>query len=404
VAATLDNIVVVGASLAGHSAAHALRREGYAGRLTILGAESRHPYQRPPLSKQLLAGDFTVERCALRIDAALDADWRLGREARCLDIRLREIELAGGERVPFDGLVIATGARPRRLRGLDDAGVYTLRTIEDCMAIREHLDRGVAHVAIVGAGFIGCEVAATLRKRDIGVTLIDIDDFPMQRVLGPALGAVALQLHRSHGVRCEMGVGVVAVGAIGHKKRITLTDQRAIDADLVLVGIGAEPAVEWLASSGIALQDGVLCDSTCAVAGVERIVAAGDVSRWNNPLFEMTMRTEHWDNAIAQGEAAARTLLAPDEAHAYASVPLFWSDQYDWKLQMLGAPRAGDDLHVVEGALDERRFVAAFLRQGRVVGAFLLNSMHRIVAYKRLIEERAGLDGLAPRLVGVSPR
>ncbi|MGH7708746.1 MAG: NAD(P)/FAD-dependent oxidoreductase [Vulcanimicrobiaceae bacterium] len=402
--ATLENVVVVGASLAGNSAAHALRRLGYAGRLTIIGAERRRPYQRPPLSKQLLAGDFTVERCDLRVDAELAADWRLGRAARRLDILGHEVELDGGERVPFDGLVIATGARARRLRGVDDADVCTLRTIDDCIAIREHIDRGAAHVAIVGAGFIGCEVAATLRKRGVGVTLIDIDAVPMQRVLGPTLGAVALALHRSHGVRCEMGVGVLSVQSVAGKRCITLTDRRTIDADLVLVGVGAEPAVEWLAGSGVALEDGVLCDSTCAVVGTEHIVAAGDIARWNNPLFGTTMRTEHWDNAIAQGEAAARTLLtAPSQAQPYASVPLFWSDQYDWKLQMLGAPRLGDDMRIVEGALGERRFVAAFVREGRIVGAFLLNSMHRVVAYKRLIEARAGLDGLEPTLAGTAP-
>ncbi len=402
--ATLENIVVVGASLAGHSAAHALRRLGYAGRLTVVGAESWRPYQRPPLSKGLLAGDLSIERCYLRVDTALDADWRLGREARRLDIVRREIELDGGERVTFDGLVIATGARPRRLRGVDDAEVCALRTLDDCIALREQLDRGATHIAIVGAGFIGCEVAATLRKRGLDVTLIDIDAVPMQRVLGPALGAVALGLHRSHGIRCEMGVGVANVRAGGQKKFIALSDGRTIEADLVLVGVGAEPVVEWLADSGVVLDDGVLCDSTCAVAGTDRIVAAGDVARWDNPLFGMTMRTEHWDNAIAQGEAAARTLLAaPGQALPYTSVPLFWSDQYDWKLQMLGAPRAGDEMRVVEGALHERRFVTVFLREGCVVGAFLLNSMHRIVVYKRMIEARTGLRGLEPSLTGASP-
>lgn len=400
---TLENIVVVGASLAGNSAAHALRRLGYTGRLTIVGAESRRPYQRPPLSKQLLAGSFTVERCDLRVDAALGADWRLGREARSLDLARREIEIDGGTCLRFDGLVIATGARPRRMRGLADGDVFTLRTIDDCIAIRERLDRGAEHVAIVGAGFIGCEVAATLRKRGLTVTLIDIDAVPMQRVLGPALGAVALALHRSHGVRCEMGVGVAGVTTSAGKKRVTLTDGRAFDADLVLVGIGAEPVVEWLRGSGVATDNGVLCDSTCAVANIDGVVAAGDVARWNNPLFETMMRTEHWDNAIAQGEAAAHTLLAgPGRGQPYASVPLFWSDQYDWKLQMLGAPCGDDEMRVVEGALGERRFVVAFLREGRVVGAFLLNSASRIVTYKRLIESRGSLDGIATTTAAAS--
>lgn len=400
----IESVVVVGASLAGLSSAHALRRAGFTGRLTLVGAEPRRPYQRPPLSKQLLAGDFSVERCDLRIDDALDADWRLGAPARRLDAVRREVELDGGERLPFDGLVIATGSRARRLRAIEDlSDVFTLRTIEDCIAIRNRLESGVRHVAIVGAGFIGCEVAATLRKRGIDVTLVDIDDVPMQRVLGRMLGAVGLALHREHGVRMEMGVGVASAHAIPGAKRLILTDGRAVDADIIIVGVGAEPVVEWLEGSGITIDDGVVCDTTCAVTGAEKIVAAGDVARWYNPLFGRMMRNEHWDNAIAQGEAAARTLLAaPGEASAYASVPLFWSDQYDVKLQMLGAPRADDEMRVVEGSLDARRFVAAFLRDGRVVGAFAQNSMHRIAFYKRLIEERLGLDGLASPLAGAA--
>lgn len=400
----IESIVVVGASLAGLSSAHALRRAGFAGRLTIVGAEARPPYQRPPLSKGVLGGDVPVERCDLRVDAALDASWRLGSPAVRLDRARREIEIVGGERVPFDGLVIATGSRARRLRaieGLDD--VFTLRTMDDCLAIRERLDRGVRRVAIVGAGFIGCEVAATLRKRGVDVTIVDIDDVPMQRVLGRELGAIALALHRTHGVRMEMGVGALGVQSIAGAKRLLLTDGRSVEADIVIVGVGAAPVVDWLVGSGIVVEDGIVCDETCAVVGAERIVAAGDVARWYNPLFETTMRNEHWDNAIAGGEAAARTLLAaPGTAGAYASVPLFWSDQYDTKFQMLGAPRTDDAMHLVEGALDARRFVVAFVRAGRVVGAFAQNSAHRIASYKRAIEARLGLDALVAPVAGAS--
>ena len=401
----IESIVVVGASLAGISSAHALRRAGFTGRLTLIGAELRRPYQRPPLSKEVLSGDLAIERCDVRVDDSLDAEWRLGASAVGLDTVRREVKIDGGERIPFDGLVIATGARARRLRTVDaDTGdVFTLRTMDDCIAIRKRLDGGARHVAIVGAGFIGCEVAATLRKRGVEVTLVDIDSVPMQRVLGPVLGAIGLALHSAHGVRMEMGVGVSRVEAIPGAKRLVLTDGRTIDADIVIVGVGAEPVVEWLAGSGVAIDDGVVCDAACAVPGVERIVAAGDVARWYNPLFGMMMRNEHWDNAIAQGEAAARTLLAPPgTASAFASVPLFWSDQYDTKLQMLGAPRADDAMHVIEGSLDARRFVAAFVREGRIVGAFAQNSMHRIAFYKRLIEGRMGLEGLGSTLAGAS--
>ncbi len=395
----LDSVLVVGASLAGLSAAHALRRGGFTGKLTLAGAERHRPYQRPPLSKQLLAGDFSLERLDLRLEPALDVEWRLGSAARRLDLGRREVEFDDGERVGFDGLVIATGSRPRRVRTIAEGdGVFALRTLEDCLAIRARLEAGARRAAIVGAGFIGCEVAATLRKRGLEVSLIDIDDVPMQRVLGRTLGAVALALHRTQGVRTEMGVAVAGVESAGGHKRVTLGDGRTLEADFVVVGVGAEPVVDWLAGSGLETEDGVLCDAACAVAGAERIVAAGDVARWHNPLFGTSMRVEHWDNAIAQGEAAARTLLAaPSSAPAYAAVPLFWSDQYDVKIQMLGAPRATDEMRIVEGGLGERRFVTAFLRDGRVVGAFAQNSMHRIAFYKKLIEERRGAAELTAR-------
>ncbi len=400
----MDSVVVVGASLAGLSSAHALRRAGFSGRLTLVGAEARRPYQRPPLSKGVLGGEVSVERCDLRVDDALCAVWRLGVAAVRLHSAPREIELEGGERIPFDGVVIATGARARRLRALDEvADVFTLRNMDDCIAIRERLDRGAQHVAIIGAGFIGCEVAATLRKRGVGVTLLDIDAVPMQRVLGRELGGVALALHLRHGVRMEMGVGVRNVLAVDGAKRLVLSDGRMVDADIVIVGVGAEPVSEWLEGSGVALDNGVVCDSACAVVGIDNAVAAGDVARWHNPLFGAMMRTEHWDNAIAQGEAAARTLLAaPGTAKAYSSVPLFWSDQYDVKLQMVGSPRADDEMHVIEGALDARRFVVAFVRGGRVVGAFAQNSANRIATYKTLIQKRLGLEALGLPVAGAS--
>jgi len=204
-------------------------------------------------------------------------------------------------------------------------------------------------------------------------------------------------------VRMEMGVGVRNVLAVDGAKRLVLSDGRMVDADIVIVGVGAEPVSEWLEGSGVALDNGVVCDSACAVVGIDNAVAAGDVARWHNPLFGAMMRTEHWDNAIAQGEAAARTLLAaPGTAKAYSSVPLFWSDQYDVKLQMVGSPRADDEMHVIEGALDARRFVVAFVRGGRVVGAFAQNSANRIATYKTLIQKRLGLEALGLPVAGAS--
>ena len=391
-------VVIVGASLAGLSAAKALRRQGFDGTITLIGDELHRPYQRPPLSKQFLAGTWDRARLDLPDRGDLGLEAILGTAAVALDLARREVTLRDGRRVHFDGLVIATGARARKPRwhaGL--RGVFTLRTVDDVLALRAYIAEGHRNVAIVGAGFIGCETAATLRSSGCDVTLIDFERLPMLRVLGESLGILCRELHEAHGVRGVFGAGVEALVGRESVEGVRLADARIVEADCVVVGTGITPNVEWLAGSGLVVDDGVVCDSTCAALGSEGVVVAGDVARWQHPHYG-PCRIEHWNNAIAQADAAASTLLAmPRKAVPYAAVPFFWSDQYDCKLQLIGAPAAADATRVVEGALGERRFVMLFERDGRVSGAFLFNSMHRVAAYTTAVEAGLGrvTEGLA---------
>ena len=390
----MHSVVIVGASLAGFSAAQAFRRYGFDGKITIVGDESHLPYQRPPLSKQFLSGEWDRARLDLRIADGLQLEWLLGARAHSLDLSRREVKLADKRRLRFDGLVIATGARARKPRWYVELdGVFTLRTVDDALALRTRLGSGKRKVAIVGAGFIGSETAATLRKLDCDVTLIDLDPLPMLRVLGEKLGSVCLRLHESHGVHTFFGVAVDALLGSTSVEGVRLEDGRVIEADCVVVGVGVIPNVEWLQGSGLVLEDGVACDAACAALGGESVVAAGDVARWEHPHYGRR-RVEHWNNAIAQGDAAAQTLLSPPgDARSYAAIPFFWSDQYDCKLQLIGVPQPGDTIRVVEGALGEQRFVTLFERDGRAIGAFLFNSTHRVAAYRQTIE--TGVTGLA---------
>ena len=387
----LRHIVVVGASLAGLRAVEALRRLGYAGRLTLVGAEARLPYDRPPLSKQLLAGTQEPEDVALRREPwqDLDVDLRLATRAVALDPAARALALAGGERLAYDGLVVATGGRARSLRGTDDlAGVHTLRTLDDALALRAALARG-PRVLVVGAGFIGAEVAATCRARGLEVAMVEPLPAPLARGVGPEIGRVVEALHRDHGVDVRCGVGVTAFEGDGRVERAVLSDGSRLEADLAVIGIGMEPEVEWLAGSGLELRDGVVCDETLATRA-PGVVAAGDVARWPNPLFGEEMRVEHWTNAVEQAEAAARRLLGSRQP--FAPVPYFWSDQYDRKLQFAGRARPDDELHLVQGSFAERRFVALYARAGRLVGVLGMNRPAAVIRYKRAIADGLSLE------------
>jgi NADPH-dependent 2,4-dienoyl-CoA reductase/sulfur reductase-like enzyme len=392
-----DRIVVVGASLAGLRAAETLRAEGFAGTVTVVGDEARAPYDRPPLSKQVLTGEWGPERIVLAAGAndALDLTWERGVAAVGLDPPARTVALADGRALPYDGLVVATGARARTLPGTEGiGGVHALRTLDDALALRAALDAGATRIVVVGAGFIGAEVAASCRARGAEVTMVEPLPAPLARVLGPEVGAVVADLHRDHGVDVRLGVGVAGVeaGVDGRVARVALADGSAVAADLVVVGIGVIPNTGWLEGSGLELADGVVCDET-TLAG-PGIVAAGDVARWPNPRYDgEPMRVEHWEHALDMGAHAARRLLAGDgPGEPFAPVPFFWSDQYDRKLQLAGRVRPDDDLAVVAGSFAERRFCALYGRGGRVVGALGMNMPARVIRYRRQIAEGLGWD------------
>jgi 3-phenylpropionate/trans-cinnamate dioxygenase ferredoxin reductase subunit len=388
----LRNIVVVGASLAGLRAVETLRREGYDDRLVLVGAEPHRPYDRPPLSKELLAGEWEPEQLALRHQSYddLDLDWRLERRATSLDLRAREVELHDGERIAFDGLVVATGATPRTLPGTPPlAGVFTLRTLDDSLALAELLDAR-PRVVVIGAGFIGSEVAATCKtKRGLDVTVLEALPVPMVRGVGPVIGEVMGELHRDHGLDLRCGVTVAGIEGDGRVERVRLGDGTAIEADVVVVGVGVAPETAWLEGSGLRLDNGVVCDETCLAA--PGVVAAGDVARWPNPRFGgELMRVEHWTNATEQGVAAAQRLLAGESGGVpYAPVPFVWSDQYDVKIQVVGHVRGDDEVAVAHGTLDERRFVALFGRAGRLTGALGFGRPRQLMQYRRMVADGA---------------
>jgi 3-phenylpropionate/trans-cinnamate dioxygenase ferredoxin reductase subunit len=386
----LETVVVVGASLAGLRSVEALRSQGYEGRLVWIGAERELPYDRPPLSKEVLRGEWGPERTALRKEASyaeLRVELRLGVRAESLDLRGRAVVLAGGERVAYDGLVLATGAAPRRLPGATDPpGVFVLRTLEDALAIRRALERR-PRVAVIGAGFIGAEVAASARSLGLDVAMIDILDRPMARALDPELGALCAALHRDHGVDLHLGVGIAGFEGEGRVEAVALATGARIPADLVVVGIGVSPETGWLAGSGLALDDGVLCDATLA-ASAPGVVAVGDVARWRHPSYPMALRAEHWTNAVESAGAAAQRLLAGDaQVPPFAPVPFVWSDQYDAKLQIAGHASGGNEVAVVHGSLAERRFVKLYGSGGRLTGAFAMNRPRQLMAARRWIRE-----------------
>ncbi|MGH9050053.1 MAG: NAD(P)/FAD-dependent oxidoreductase [Acidimicrobiia bacterium] len=389
----LRSVVVVGASLAGLRAAEALRHQGFDGRITMVGAEHHLPYDRPPLSKELLAGKWEPDQLGLRRQPydELALDWRLGRRAVHLELADRAVELDDGERLHFDGAVLATGSTPRQLPGTPPlAGIFTLRTLDDSLAIRAELDGG-PRVVVVGAGFIGSEVASTCRERGLDVTVLEALPVPLVRGLGPVLGGVLGDLHRDHGVRLRCNAVVEGFDGDGRVERVRLADGTAIDADVVVVGVGVFPETRWLEDSGLILDDGVVCDQTCRAA--PGVVAAGDVTRWPNALFGGSpMRLEHWTNATEQGVHAAHALLAGEAAEPFAPVPFVWSDQYGTKIQTVGDVGADDDIEIGHGSLEERRFVALFGRGSRLVGALGFSRPRQVMQYRRMIEQRTSFD------------
>ena len=390
----MNRIAVVGASLAGLRAAEFIRRAKFEGQLVLIGDEEHLPYDRPPLSKEVLRGEWEKERLALRRKSYddLNVDLVLGQRAVSLDADAREVQLERGDVVPFDGLVIATGGHVRELHNQPQIdGIHTLRTLDDSLAIRAALE-AKPRVAVIGAGFIGAEVAASARQLGLEVTMIEALETPLARSLGPRVGGILQEVHERHGVRVRCGRRVEGFGGTDRVESVLLDDGTTVDCELVVVGIGVSPSVSWLADSGIELADGVRCDATLA-ASVPAIVAAGDVASWYNPLFEERMRVEHWTNAVEQARHAVSSLLAaPGEATPFESVPMFWSDQFDIKIQGVGRPKPTDDLVLAGGTSESEKFIALYARAGRLVGAVAFNQPPKLIRLRMLIGKRGGLD------------
>ena len=388
----LQQVVVVGAGVAGIRATETLRQNGYGGAITIVGDERHAPYHRPPLSKKLLSGQ--VHRAGIDMAPQFDTDARILRGAAAvgLDMSARTIQVRDDGHdlsLGFDGLVIASGAQPREWPGgATPDGVLLLRTVEDCLAIRERLGSR-PRVVVVGGGFIGAEVAATCRLMGLDVVLVEKAASPMLAALGKELAPRWAELHRQHGVDLRVGVGVDGFVGNGRVEGVRLSDGAQVPADIVIVGLGVTPATDWLEGSGLRLDDGVVCDASGAAEGADDVVAAGDVARWWHPLYERHLRTEHWDDAGRQGAVAARTLLAgPGRAEVFDMVPYFWSDQYDVKVQMIGTPADYDAIEIIEGNRGGWEFVAAYGRGGRTI-AVLGTIPNRVHAYRDAISNRA---------------
>lgn len=392
-----ESVAIVGGSLAGVRCASQLRRSGYAGPLTIIHGESGRPYDRPPLSKQYLSGEWEIDRLDLLPDdklPELEASWRVDTRAVSLDVDASSIQLDSGEVVTAEAIVIATGASPRRLQGTEGlSGVHVLRTREDATALRAELTAAPKNVVVVGAGFIGAEVAATAAGRGHDVTIVEQAEVPMERGLGRHMGLLCGHLHAEHGVDLRLSTGVTDVRASdGRISRVRLSSGEELAADVLVVGIGVEPNTGWLEGSGLAIENGVVCTAWCEAG--PGVYAAGDVARWFNERFRETMRVEHWENAVEQGSYVAMRIMG--ESEPFAPVPWFWSDQYEHKIQLAGRPAVGDTIEIVTGTTEERRFAAIYGRDDRLTGVFGLNRPRHVMQYRRLIADGASwTDALA---------
>ncbi|WP_426504364.1 NAD(P)/FAD-dependent oxidoreductase [Dactylosporangium sp. McL0621] len=393
-------IVIVGASLAGLRAAEALRAEGFDGSLTIIGDEPYEPYDRPPLSKQVLKGWVPAEHTALPRMRVVDADWRLGVAATGLDRSARRVRLADGGQVPYDRLLIATGTRARLWPDPAEAalaGVHTLRSRDDATRLQQALAARPARVLIIGAGFIGSEMASVCRELGIPVTVTERGAAPLVGALGGVIGAVAAQLQREHGVDLRCGVGVAALegDANGHVRRARLSDGSTVEADLVVAAMGSLRNVEWLEGSGLAAGVwGVACDAGGRAFDINGVVTdtvyvAGDVARAPHVLYEYQfLAMEHWDNAVLGAQAAAHNMvnLEPDY-RPHLLLPSFWSSQFGVTIKSVGVPSFGDQVVCTQGSVRDRRFAAAYGRRGRIVAAVTFNHGRWLEHYGQMIEQ-----------------
>ena len=405
----LERVVVVGASLAGLRAAETLRQHDVATSIVVVGDEVHRPYDRPPLSKKLLSGEWEPDRIHLRqpdVFDDLDVEWRLGAAATALDVQRRVLTLADGSVLAFDGLVIATGAHPRRLADQDAFDhVHELRTLDDALGLRSEIVGGGRRVVVIGAGFIGLEAAATAKALGNDVVVLEGAAAPLIRGLGTEMGEAIAELHRAHGVEVRCGVFIEGLTADG----VRLVGGEIVPADAIVVGIGVTPNTHWLEGSGLRLRDGVVCDANLNAldvsgAVVPGVFAAGDVARWPNGLFDEEMRVEHWTNAAEQGAHVAtnlRRLATGEPFEPYEPLPFFWSDQFEHRIQFLGRAAPDDEVQVVAGSVADAKFLALYGRDGRLHGALGVNAPRWVMPTRKLFLERASWDEAVAATAGL---
>jgi NADPH-dependent 2,4-dienoyl-CoA reductase/sulfur reductase-like enzyme len=405
-------VVIVGSSVGGVRTAKALRSQGFPGRVVLIGDEAHLPYDKPPLSKQLLAGTWDQSRVTiLTAEDAKEADieLQLGSAAERLDLAERVVILSGGTRVAYDVLVIATGAAARPSPWSVDSGIHVVRTLDDTRDLARAL-AAVGPVVVVGGGFIGAEVAATAHAAGREVTIVDPLAAPIGRLVGDELGTMLASVHARHGVRTRFGIGVESVEGREGDLLVTLADGETLPAATVVVGIGAIPNDGWLASSGLLIDDGVVCDEFCRTVEHPNVYAVGDVARWRHPVHREDVRAEHWTNAAEQSACVAHNICHPGELRAYAPTEYVWSDQYDWKIQIAGRPNRAV-LQRIIGDIDHNPAQAAAVygdRDGLLRGAVTVNWPKALMMCRRMIGAGATvaaclaeLEGL-PRLAAVN--
>ena len=397
-----DRVVIVGASLAGARAAGVLRRDGFTGSLTLIEDEASEPYDRPPLSKQVLAGWIPPDHTMLPQLHKWDAEWLRGQPATGLDLASKRVRLADGKEVGFDRLLIATGVRARPWPNEAEAaldGVLMLRTLEDATRFRQRLARSTGRVLVIGAGFTGSEVASVCREQDRPVTVVEQGPAPLAGSLGGLIGSVAAGMQRAHGVDLRCGITVTALegDADGRLRRARLSDGDTLDVEIAVVALGSVRNVEWLEGSGLAVGVwGVACDAGCRAFDVNGLVtddvfAAGDVARLPHPVYQYQfLALEHWGNAVAQAEVAAHNMLS-DQAHRWPhlSLPVFWSSQFGTNIKSVGVPTLADEVVITQGSVASHRFVAAYGYHGRVTAAVTFDQAMWLEHYQRLIEQAA---------------
>lgn len=402
-----EAVVIVGASIGGVRTTQALRAAEYRGRIVLVSDELVTPYDKPPLSKAFLAGTATADDVALLSQAEADElgiEIRLGCRAAHLDLARNEVEFESGDRLGFGHLVIATGARARPSPWGQPEGVHLLRTLDDSRRLRADLQQG-GRLVVIGGGFIGAETAATARSLGLAVTIVDPCPVPMERVLGTEIGERFARLHESNGATTLFGIGVQGLDGSRGRFRVELTNGDVLDADYVVIGIGAVPNDGWLASSGLYVDNGVVCDKYLRVLDAPNVFAVGDVCRWQNPRHDRLTRVEHWTNAVEQAAIVAHNITQPGNLLACGPVEYVWSDQYNWKIRVAGEAGIAEHRHVEVIGEDDRtgRFAALYSPDGQTFsGMVVVNWPRALIAGRKALAERTPYPAIKAALQGLA--